>query len=124
MTTFVNLWIGYAIFGSVVLSAIFVWAVRTRQFTELNRQRYIALRAADPLESEKAAMPGRFDRYTWFALALLTLAMVAAGLWVGTRKSRTKLPVQRCMIIRSAESISTPPTINVDFIQRRPSDGA
>jgi nitrogen fixation-related uncharacterized protein len=85
MSAFVNLWIGYAIFGSVVLSAIFVWAVRTRQFTELNRQRYIALRAADALETERAANPGKLDRYTWFALAILTLAMITAGLWVGIR---------------------------------------
>lgn len=85
MTEFVNLWIGYAIFGSVVLSAIFIWAVRARQFTELNRQRYIALRAADTIEAENAAKPGRFDRYTWFGLAILTAAMIAAGLWVGIR---------------------------------------
>jgi hypothetical protein len=85
MTEFVNIWIGYAIFGSVALSAIFIWAVRTRQFTELNRQRYIALRAADTVETEKVAKPGRLDRYTWLVLAILTLAMIAAGLWVGVR---------------------------------------
>jgi nitrogen fixation-related uncharacterized protein len=84
--TFMDVWIGYAIVGTAVFSAIFVWAVRTRQFTELNRQRYIALRAADSLEADRAAVPGRLDRYTWFALALLTLAMVAAGLWVGMRR--------------------------------------
>jgi hypothetical protein len=83
MTTFVSIWIGYAIFGSVVLSAVFVWAVRTRQFTELNRQRYIALQAVDTLESENETRSCRVDRYTWLALALLTLAVVTAGLWLG-----------------------------------------
>ena len=84
--TFMDVWIGYAIVGTAVFSAIFVWAVRTRQFTELNRQRYIALQAADSLEAEKPNAPGRLDRYTSFALAVLTLAMVTAGLWVGMRR--------------------------------------
>ena len=82
--SFVDVWIIYAIFGTTAFSIVFVWAVRSRQFTELDRQRYIALRAAEPVEAEQAGRtPARLDRFTPLGLAAVTLAVVAAGLWLG-----------------------------------------
>ncbi|MDO8683402.1 MAG: cbb3-type cytochrome oxidase assembly protein CcoS [Armatimonadota bacterium] len=83
--TFVDVWIGYAIFGAFVFSAVFVWAVRSRQFTELDRQRYIALRAEKPLEHDSAVRPSRVDRYTCAALLLLTCGVISIALWLGLR---------------------------------------
>jgi nitrogen fixation-related uncharacterized protein len=87
--TFIGVWIGYAIFGCSAFTIVFLWAVRTRQFTELDRQRYIALKAAEPLEQQAINRePGRIDRYMWLFLLLLCFVMVAAVLWLGFKSSR------------------------------------
>ena len=83
--TFLDVWIGYAIFGVTIFSAVFVWAVRARQFTDLDRARYIALKSEQPIESAGSRAVGRLDRYTWVGLAVLTLAVVVSGLWLGLR---------------------------------------
>lgn len=81
--TFLDLWIGYAIFGTTVVSAVFVWAVRARQFTEFDRARRIGLDAEGPKPEEEESKPGRLDRYTWVGLAVLTAGVVGMALWVG-----------------------------------------
>ena len=84
--TFLDVWIAYAIFGSAAFSAVFVWAVRSRQFTELDRQRYIALNAAELRErSDANRRPAGLDRYTWLALLLITFALMSAAVWLGLR---------------------------------------
>jgi nitrogen fixation-related uncharacterized protein len=86
--SFVDVWIVYAIFGTTAFSTVFVWAVRSRQFTELDRQRYLALRAEEPVESERTGRtPTRPDLYTLLALALITLGVITAGLWLGLVKT-------------------------------------
>ena len=86
--TFVDVWIWYSVFGAIVSSAVFVWAVRSRQFTELDRQRYIALRAGEQLEKEPVGrMPSLMDRYTWLVLLLLICGVAIAALWIGYRSA-------------------------------------
>lgn len=83
--TLVTAWVIYAIFGIIGYSAAFVWAVRTRQFSDTDRARYIALdggKAVEP-DSEPEQSVSRIDRYTWIGLALLTLAMIAWTIAVG-----------------------------------------
>ncbi|MDO8588179.1 MAG: hypothetical protein Q7T82_14220 [Armatimonadota bacterium] len=88
--TFLDIWIAYAIVGTTIFSAVFVWAVRSRQFTELDRQRYIALNAADLREHGDAGRrPNRIDRYTWLGLLLITFALMAAAVWLGANARRS-----------------------------------
>jgi nitrogen fixation-related uncharacterized protein len=81
--TFLTVWIGYTIIGVTLFSAAFAWAVRTRQFSDLGRARYIALRSAEPVEPAETRAPSRIDRYTWLFLFLLLAAVLAATLWIG-----------------------------------------
>ena len=82
--TFLDVWIGYTVFGTAITCAAFVWAVRSRQFSDLDRGRHIPLRAAEPADrpSGPDRKPARADRYTWIVLALLTVAAVTAALIV------------------------------------------
>ena len=83
--TFLDVWIGYTIFGISLFSAIFVWAVRARQFSDLERGRYIPLSDNDNSEqkSDTDRQPAKIDKYTWVALALITIAAVTAALFIG-----------------------------------------
>jgi nitrogen fixation-related uncharacterized protein len=82
--TFLDVWIGYAIFGVSIFSVVFIWAVRNRQFSDMDRVRFFALKAAQPVENESDnPVPSRLDRYTWVGLFLITLGVVVSGLWVG-----------------------------------------
>lgn len=81
--TFLDVWIGYTIFGTALFSAIFVWAVRARQFSDLDRARFIPL--SDEEQESSNHKPGRIDRYTWVVLALLTVAAITMALVIGLR---------------------------------------
>ena len=84
--TFVDVWIIYAIFGSVAFCAVFVWAVRTGQFSDLDRARYLALNAAKPYETdEPERVPRSVDRYTVLVLMLLTLGAITSAILMGIR---------------------------------------
>jgi cbb3-type cytochrome oxidase maturation protein len=84
--TFLKVWVIYAVFGISLFSAVFVWAVRNRQFSDLERGRHIALRAEKIIETEdRDDAPGRVDRLTWLALALIAFALLGSGLWLGLR---------------------------------------
>ena len=87
--TFLDVWIGYAIFGVTLFSLVFVWAVRTRQFTDFDRARYIALNAAEQVESAEQykRRPGLIDRYTWVFLVLLLLSVITVVFWLGLRNT-------------------------------------
>lgn len=82
--TFLTVWIAYAICGSIVFSAVFVWAVRARQFSNIDRARYIALRTSD--ESDPArGTPNRIDRWTWLIVLTLALTPVIVAVLMGIR---------------------------------------
>lgn len=82
--TFLQVWIGYSIFGITVYSAVFVWAVRNGQFTDFDRARYIALKS-DSMQPEgdpSAASVSLFDRFMWAGLFVLLLAVIISVFWV------------------------------------------
>jgi len=83
--TFLELWFGYAILGVLIFSVLFIWAVRARQFSQLDRARHIALRTQhiESVETE----PSRLDRFTWIALALITLTLLSITLLIAIRIS-------------------------------------
>ncbi|MCL5103462.1 MAG: cbb3-type cytochrome oxidase assembly protein CcoS [Armatimonadetes bacterium] len=85
--TFVEVWVGYAIVGTAAFSAAFIWAVRTRQFTDFDRARHIALDAASSIEptEDAGSPPSRVDRYGLVALAVITLGVIVSAIWVGLR---------------------------------------
>ena len=83
--TFLTVWIVYAICGSVIFSAVFVWAVRARQFSDLDRARYIALRTSDDIDPA-GKPPGRVDRWTLPVIVVIALAPLAIALWIGLGK--------------------------------------
>lgn len=84
--TFLKVWIAYAIVGSTVFSLAFIWAVRARQFSDLDRGRYIPLHSDASDESDQGeAKPARIDRYTWAGLVVLLAAATAAVLLVAAK---------------------------------------
>jgi len=79
-----DIWTLYTVFGVAAFSAAFVWAVRARQFTDLDRARYIALKDQAPAEKDASGRsPGRLDRYTWLALLLIAGGVLLCALWLG-----------------------------------------
>lgn len=87
--TFLDVWIGYAICGVTLFSLVFVWAVRTRQFTDFDRARYIALNAAESVENAEQykRKPNFLDRYMWLFLVLLLIAVLSIVFWLGLRSA-------------------------------------
>ena len=83
--TFLDVWIGYAIFGTAVFSAMFVWAVRNRQFSDLDRARRIALEARTIEPDHDYRETSRSDRCGLIALLLIVLATLGSVIWVGIR---------------------------------------
>ena len=84
--TFMDVWLGYTIFGFSVFSAMFIWAVRARQFSNMDRGRHIPL--ADQRIGESThpdRKPASVDKYTWVVLMLLSLAAVVVALVMGLR---------------------------------------
>lgn len=86
--TFLEVWIGYSIFGITAFSMVFIWAVRTKQFTDFDRARYLALKPSVIEEPETPNSPGKvskIDQYTWLGLLLLLLCVIGAVLWIAFR---------------------------------------
>ncbi|GAW68207.1 hypothetical protein GPEL0_01f4442 [Geoanaerobacter pelophilus] len=46
------MWIGFLLLMSTALGAVFVWAIRSGQFSNQQRARYLALEAAIPDEEQ------------------------------------------------------------------------
>ncbi|HOK55174.1 MAG TPA: hypothetical protein PLZ21_13450 [Armatimonadota bacterium] len=84
--TFLVSWILIAVFGITCYSLVFIWAVRAKQFTELDRQRYIALRSEDLLDFDASKHDmTRADRYIWLVLTFLALAFFTAAVYLSLR---------------------------------------
>ena len=80
--TFLEVWVAYAVVGVTVFSAVFVWAVRNRQFTDFDRARYIALR--DQPEAERASeLHSRLDKYVLVGIVLITCAALLTAIVFG-----------------------------------------
>ncbi len=83
------IWLGNVIYVATVVSAALLWAVRNRQFSDMDRPRHFALNAADELNDQSQAnrRPGRLDRYIWLFMLIVTAAVFATALWIGIRTS-------------------------------------
>lgn len=83
--TFLDVWIGYTVFGVSALSVMLIWAVRNRQFSDLDRGRFIALNA-DELEEEADRLERMPTRLDWCSpvilVSLVTMSLIAA-IWLG-----------------------------------------
>jgi len=84
--TFIDVWIGYAIFGVTLFSVVFAWAVRTRQFSEMDRGRYI------PLDEDQGSDAGggsvsRVDKWGLRVMVLIAAAMLVAAVVIGIRNA-------------------------------------
>ena len=85
--TFLDVWIGYAIVGTSAFSAMFIWAIRTGQFTDFDRARKIALGAAKPIETDEQInrKASKADRFGLYALFIITLLVLASAVIAGFR---------------------------------------
>lgn len=82
--TFLEVWIGYAILGSAIFAAGLVWAVRHRQFTDMDSARDIALRAEDDIGNEpQSCSHNRADIAGLAGILLTAIAVIAAVVWIG-----------------------------------------
>ena len=84
--TFIDVWIGYAIFGVTLFSLVFLWAVRTRQFSDLDRGRYIPLDRDEPERARKESV-SRLDRWGLRLLLLAAAGVLIAAVLVGVRNA-------------------------------------
>lgn len=67
----------------MLYAACFIWAVRNGQFTELDRQRYIAIGEDDlSLKEDEAQQPGTIDRYILFFIILLAAVLFSSAVWM------------------------------------------
>lgn len=85
--TFLDVWVGYAIFGVTAFSLVFVWAVRARQFSDLDRGRYIPLEGGESgaLDDEQCRRRARLDRWGLVVVIVIAAALlitaVVLGMW-------------------------------------------
>jgi len=76
--TLLVMWTTYAVFGVLVYSAVFLWAVRTRQFSSEDHARRLPLESAAVVSEEPAGPPA-----AWRVLAVpAVLLVLAAGVMV------------------------------------------
>jgi hypothetical protein len=82
--TFVDVWVGYAIFGVTAFSVVFAWAVRARQFSNLDRGRYIPLDAGEPVTTDDVQCRGsRVDRWGLAVVVAIAAGLLATALVLG-----------------------------------------
>ena len=81
--TFMSVWLLYAIVGVALFAATFLWAVRTRQFSDLDRARYIALRAEAEDSDRGDPRPSFADRYVWIAIGIAFIGALCCVAWAG-----------------------------------------
>lgn len=81
--TLLAMWIFYTAFGVTFFSAVFLWAVRTGQFTSQDRARFMPL-ADLPAADEPAEAPRPPRRAMLVPLVLLCVSALgmAAAVWV------------------------------------------
>ena len=77
--TLLMMWTTYAVFGVIVFSAVFLWAVRTRQFSSEDRARRLPLECPTAVPGEAAeAHSGRRLMAVPAALLLLAAGVIVA----------------------------------------------
>lgn len=87
--TFIKVWIGYALFGTALFSLVFAWAVRARQFSNLDHGRYIPL-GDEQVQDERgraAERPRPAEKWGIRAVLIAAAAVVLAVLVVAMRNA-------------------------------------
>jgi len=77
--TLLVMWTTYAVFGVIVYSAVFLWAVRTRQFSSEDRARRLPLDCPAPVAGDPGSVPTG-----WRVMGVpVTLLLLGAAVIVG-----------------------------------------
>lgn len=79
--TFLEVWVGYAIVGTLIFTVMFSWAVRARQFWGMGRAGSIPLDADTIPDEEQPGPPSRSDRWALIVIAVVSAAILASTLW-------------------------------------------
>jgi len=80
--TLLVMWTTYAVFGVIAFSAVFLWAVRTRQFSSEERARRLPLDCPHAPSVAASGPPAGWRVMVAPALLLLLAAAVIVGLLV------------------------------------------
>lgn len=85
--TFLDVWVGYTIAGVILFTAVFLWAARNGQFSNLDKGRHIPLKADKLIEQpwDSETPPSQIDRYTWVSLLLLTVVIIIVVIFTSRR---------------------------------------
>jgi nitrogen fixation-related uncharacterized protein len=86
---FIPLWLGYVVTGTLMAVLTLAWALRTRQFDDQDRARYLPLVGLPPNQAE-AGRGARPHRASVAPAAILVAGAVvlAQTLWVVLRNAR------------------------------------
>lgn len=84
--SFIETWVACAIAGVALFLTAFVWAVRTRQFSELDRAGYVPLDKSAPDAPQKPA--AHADRWALRILLILATAAILAAIILGLKCAR------------------------------------
>jgi len=82
--TFLEVWIGYALIGVLIFALMFAWAVRTGQFTDMDRVRYIAIDQSEVVERPHGRL-SVFDRFAGYMIGLIAVIALGYTLWIALR---------------------------------------
>jgi len=77
--TLLAMWLTYTAFGVTFFSLVFLWAVRSRQFSDQERARYLALGDDAPAETPAPSPARRVSPVLYVPLALLVLSALLLG---------------------------------------------
>lgn len=76
--TFVQVWVGYAVFGCLLFSSAFLWAVRQGQFHDMDEARFLALDKSSHPDQSDLAKPSKADRAAVAGLLVVALGVLVA----------------------------------------------
>lgn len=84
--SFITLWLGYALVGLIGFALVLIWAVRTRQFSNLDRGRYIPLDNSLPAD-EAPLLASAADRWGVRVVGLAAAAAMIAAIALAIRNA-------------------------------------
>ena len=77
--TLLAMWLTYTVFGVTFFSLVFLWAVRSRQFSDRERARHLALDEATPPEMPATPTARRISPVLYVPLGLLAFSALLLG---------------------------------------------
>ncbi|MGI6295731.1 MAG: hypothetical protein ACOX3G_06545 [Armatimonadota bacterium] len=82
---FLRVWLGYALFGVTAFSIVLAWAVRARQFSNLDKGRYIPLADERDSADSESGHGTRADRWGLIFIVTIALGLFGAAVVLATR---------------------------------------